>query len=105
MSASFEEAMQRLQEQAGQGHTPEELQEISQGILNLAKHDGKLGGRNPYSVCCVIGKRTHYAGVRIGHDEVTSTEIWLSPAQALSLLAWLEQEEDELQRLAKEQQS
>lgn len=41
MSESFGEAMQRLQSQAGQGHTREELRELSQGILNLASETPK----------------------------------------------------------------
>lgn len=76
---------------------------ICPGHEPAPKHDGELGGRNPYQVCCVIGKKTQAGGVRIGHAEVTSTEIWLSPAQALSLRDWLIQESPTLERLAKEQ--
>lgn len=70
---------------------------------SATKHDGTLSGRIPYQVCCVIGKKTQSAGVRIGHKETTNDEIWLSPAQTLSLLDWLQQEKETLTRLAKEQ--
>lgn len=99
MSESFGEAMQRLQTQAG--HAEEQLQEISQGILNLAndtpKHDGRLNEEGTHNVY-----PNNFGGVVIhANDAIT----WMSAKEALSLLAWLKQEESELQRLAKEQQS
>jgi len=68
------------------------------------KHDGILHGRNTYEVKHMFGLvRARWASVRIGHAETTSDEVWLSPAQALSLLTWLEQERTTLEQIIKEQ--
>lgn len=70
------------------------------------KHDGKLDERGDYTVELWVqhGKAT------VDIDENISSwvcdnprNVELTPKQALSLLAWLKQEEQELQRLAKEQ--
>lgn len=66
------------------------------------KHDGKLDGPNPYIVKYLLRKMPGRAIVRIGVDAVDGDEVWMSPKQALSLLAWLKQEEKTLQQLAAE---
>lgn len=83
--------------------------EIIESIVSalMPHHDGKLEGRNPYFVQHILGLRMpSCASVKIGHGDisgdVTDDEVWLSPEQALSLLAWLEQEKATLERLAKE---
>lgn len=63
------------------------------------KHDGKLDGDGDAKVqygAAYPGERGIYVV-----DTTDDDSVYLSPAQALSLLAWLKQEEAELQRLAK----
>lgn len=68
------------------------------------QHDGKLEGSNTYTVEHIFGLyMPDVASIKIGHDEVSNDEVWLSPRQALSLLDWLLQEKPTLERLAKEQ--
>jgi hypothetical protein len=59
------------------------------------KHGGPLGDDDAVVQYAEKGVYISY----ISMDEY----VYLSPKQALSLLAWLKQEEAELQRLAKEQ--
>lgn len=74
------------------------------------KHDGKLDkdGWSDVEITeiwsCVQDK--YGQGVRVGSlgCENESMRVELDPAQALSLLAWLSQEKNELERLAKEQE-
>ncbi len=69
------------------------------------RHDGKLGDGYivHYDRVCVGMDSKHKwkftQGVHIATDDDVAV---LTPKQALSLLAWLRQEESELQRLAKE---
>ncbi len=68
--------------------TPEEFESIKQGILNMAKHDGGLG--DDYTVAW------HYNDIEI--RDQGAEFVGLTAAQALSLLAWLEQEREALER-------
>lgn len=67
------------------------------------KHDGKLGSHDDmYLVQYMLKQRPCYASVWIGRDtELRHDEIWLSPEQALSLLAWLQQEQETLVQMTK----
>lgn len=62
-----------------------------------------LPGKNAYNVEYMLVGFPGLANVRIGHDEVSNDEVWLYPSQALALLAWLQQEREELERLAKDE--
>jgi hypothetical protein len=68
------------------------------------KHDGKLPGGDTYEV--------YYDGVGKdalvcvqGTHNLANYEVVLEPQQALSLLAWLQEQEATLQELAKEQEA
>ncbi len=63
-----------------------------------------LLGKNTYNVEYMLVEFPGLANIRIGHDEVSTDEVWLYPSQALVLLAWLQQEHEELERLAKDEQ-
>lgn len=78
-------------------------------IIADVKHDGKLDKRGDYAVGyshVTIGMNTNYSsiygkGVAIsGVDDLVS----LTAQEALSLLAWLKQEQGVLEKLAKEQE-
>lgn len=69
------------------------------------KHDGKLDEDENYSVSHSTERsngRFHYVYIE-GKFNLGDDEISLTPPQALSLLAWLKQEEATLEQLAKEQ--
>lgn len=71
------------------------------------KHDGKLDEQGTYTVGLYENKNARQMSVDIVESDNNLLEpeyVKLTPAQALSLLAWLRQEEAELQRLAKEQE-
>lgn len=74
--------------------------------MSDAKHDGKLGSNdNVYLIQYMLKQRPRYASVWIGRDtELRQDEVWLSPEQALSLLNWLKQEEDQLMRMVKDRE-
>lgn len=66
-----------------------------------AKQSKVLEGNNPYIVEYMFQHRPAMTDIRIGHGgEATDDEVWLSPAQALSLLEWLQQERETLERAA-----
>ena len=78
---------------------------VSVSFVTHPEHDGNLEGRNPYTVQHMFGLlMPSVASVKIGHEEVSNDEVWLSPKQALSLLEWLTQEKATLEQLAKEAQ-
>lgn len=71
------------------------------------KHDGNLGqgdtvGYDRYH------RRPVHVQLQVGSDDIVMVpdlgEIAIAPHKALSLLAWLQQEKPELERLAKEQE-
>lgn len=67
------------------------------------KHDGKLDVNGEYAVSYCENKNAQQISIDIveSNDMLLEPEyVKLTPAQALSLLAWLKQEEVELQRLA-----
>ena len=63
-----------------------------------------LPGKNIYNIEYMLLGFPGFVNVRIGHDEVSTDEVWLYPSQALVLLSWLQQEREELERLAKDEQ-
>ena len=67
------------------------------------KKKAALDGKNMYNVEYMLVGFPGLANVRIGHDEVSHDEVWLYPHQALALLAWLQQEREELERFAKDE--
>ena len=71
------------------------------GPMPVSKHDGKLDKDGDAKVqygAAYPGEEGVYV-IDVSHDAV-----YLNPSQALSLLAWLQQEEAKLHRLAKEQE-
>lgn len=72
-------------------------------IESTEKHDGQINGRNSYKVALMFPQRPEIANIRIGHDETTDDEVWLSPAQFLSLMEWGRQNSIQIEQLAKEQ--
>lgn len=72
----------------------------------VQKHDGRLDKDGDTKVqygAAYPGERGIYVLDMID-DDPKHHSVYLGPAQALSLLTWLEQERGELQRLAKEQE-
>lgn len=68
------------------------------------KHNGVLNGRNRYTARYLLAHIPACTCIRIGHGKLLSDdEVWLSAKEALSLLAWLLQEEETLKHLAQEQ--
>lgn len=84
---------------------PDKPIKLCPGHPNLEQeHNGKLGSAdNIYLVKYMLKQIPNSTSVWIGRNtELRSDEIWLSPEQALSLLDWLRQEEDNLKRLVKD---
>lgn len=74
----------------------------------MPKHDGRLGGEEHEAQTVDYRQLGHghtYISLRYDDSSRREDDIWLSPKQALSLLAWLKQEEQTLQELAKEQET
>lgn len=67
----------------------------------VRKHDGILDARSQYFRYVLL---TNEGDRQVVIMDNTFDGFGITPAQALSLLAWLKQEESELQRLAKEQE-
>ena len=65
------------------------------------RHDGNLNTESTHNVYY-----NNFGGVAIhANDAAPDTSVtWMSASEALSLLAWLQQERDALARLAKEQE-
>lgn len=70
--------------------------------ISAPKHDGKLDEDGNYTVSHSYGA-WGFEGIIL--DEGKRTAALLDPKQALSLLAWLEQEKEKLELLVKEQEA
>lgn len=69
------------------------------------KHDGQLGGEADVCYSKVTTSLGIADGIRIEHNDLWDEDIiGLHPSQALSLLAWLKQEESALEQMVKEQE-
>ena len=77
----------------------QENERLAQGKM----HDGKLDEQK-HAWVRYLDKIVGEHGILIERDEWENDSIRLDPAQALSLLAWLKQEEATLRQLAKEQE-
>jgi hypothetical protein len=70
--------------------------------MSETKHDGKLDADGHLNVYLFKGPYASHMGIENSHRDTGDEEV-LSPKQALSLLAWLEENRTRLEKLVREQ--
>lgn len=90
------EALHTLRKEGEDSRWQEHLMKAAEA----QKHDGNLGDGDRVSIWRWSER---HSSVMIERESGSEDNKHLSPNQALSLLAWLKQNEDELERMTKEQ--